>query len=143
MRRFFCEVCGADVSFAALRCPSCSAELGYVPARRTVTVVRPTGGVSFAVAGDGTEYWRCLNAAWKCNWMLAAAAGDEWCRSCRLTRGRPDDGRPDAVEAWAVAEAAKRRLVYQLDQLGLPIEARSAAAPGGLAFDLVYLPGSH
>ena len=40
-----------------------------------------------------------------------------------------------------VAEAAKRRLVHQLDTLGLPIEGRSPEDPEGLAFDLVHLPG--
>jgi hypothetical protein len=73
--------------------------------------------------------------------VLEAATGATWCRSCALTRGRPDDGRPDAVEAWTLAEADKRRLVYQLDQLALPIEPRSPANPNGLAFDLVHLPG--
>lgn len=38
-------------------------------------------------------------------------------------------------------EAAKRRLVYQLDTLGLPIAARSPQQPAGLVFDLVHLPG--
>ncbi len=39
------------------------------------------------------------------------------------------------------AEAAKRRLVAQLDALSLPIEARSPQVPDGLAFDLVHVPG--
>ncbi len=39
------------------------------------------------------------------------------------------------------AEAAKRRLIHQLDELSLPIEVRSTSAPDGLAFDLVHLPG--
>ena len=55
--------------------------------------------------------------------------------------GRPDEARPDAVAAWMIAEAAKRRLVHQLDTLGLPIEGRSSEDPEGLAFDLVHLPG--
>ena len=41
-----------------------------------------------------------------------------------------------------IAEGAKRRLVHQLDEIALPIEMRSATAPDGLAFDLVYLPGT-
>lgn len=40
-----------------------------------------------------------------------------------------------------IAEFAKRRLVHQLDEIGLPIEPRSNAVPDGLAFDLVHLPG--
>ena len=46
-----------------------------------------------------------------------------------------------AIEAWMVAEAAKRRLLHQLDELSLPVESRSEAAPDGLVFDLVHLPG--
>ena len=39
------------------------------------------------------------------------------------------------------AEAAKRRLVHQLDTLALPFELRSTSAPDGLVFDLVHIPG--
>jgi hypothetical protein len=98
----------------------------------------------FRLDGDDdgtTPLWRCMNAAWGCNWMLSADSGDTWCRSCRLTRGRPDVGRPDAIEAWMAAESAKRRLVHQLDELALPIEIQSDAMPDGFVFDLVYLPG--
>ncbi|MFP5486675.1 MAG: putative zinc-binding metallopeptidase, partial [Acidimicrobiia bacterium] len=90
---------------------------------------------------DGPTLWRCLNSAWGCTWMLPADSGETWCRSCRLTRGRPDVDRPDAIEAWMLAEHAKRRLVHQLDELALPIEIVSEARPQGLVFDLVFLPG--
>ncbi len=38
-------------------------------------------------------------------------------------------------------EAAKRRLVHQLDSLGLAFQSRSASTPDGLVFDLVHIPG--
>ena len=63
--------------------------------------------VSYLVDGMATHQWRCLNAPWGCNWMLPAAEGAIWCRSCRLTRGRPDAARPDAITAWSYAETAK------------------------------------
>lgn len=44
------------------------------------------------------------------------------------------------MTAWMMAEAAKRRVVHQLDSLALPIEPRSDDLPAGLAFDLVHLP---
>jgi hypothetical protein len=144
MRRFVCESCRADVAFDAACCELCRAILGYVPAQRTVRVLVPSDdAVSFSVDGETEEFWRCLNAAWGCNWMLPAGTGESWCRSCRLTRGRPDEARPDAVDAWSVAEASKRRLVHQLDELALPIEPRSDHTPDGLVFDLVHLPGCH
>ena len=142
MRRFACERCGSVIRFDASSCPICSALLGYVPAERTVRRLHPVGDdISYEVAGVAALQWRCLNASWGCNWVLPAAEGAIWCRSCRLTRGRPDDGRPDAIAAWSLAEASKRRLVHQLDRLRLPVGAEAGATAGTLVFDLVYLPG--
>ena len=89
----------------------------------------------------GREVWRCLNAAWGCNWTVGRSSDDPWCRSCRLTRVRPDDARPDAVAAWADVERAKRRLIHQLVGLHLPIEPAPDDVHATLAFDLVHLPG--
>jgi hypothetical protein len=130
------------IRFEAASCPVCSSLLGYVPLERSVRRLLPVGDdVSYQVAGLATRQWRCLNASWGCNWVLPAAAGAIWCRSCRLTRGRPDDGRPDAIAAWSLAEASKRRLVHQLDRLRLPVDAPSSGGGGRLVFDLVHLPG--
>ena len=143
MRIFHCDRCSNVVAFEAHQCPTCEAPLGYVDGERTIRVLVPTAEPStYTLADDDRPVWRCLNSAWGCNWVLPAGSENTWCRSCQLTRGRPDEGRPDAVEAWMAAEAAKRRLVHQLDELALPIDVRSAAVPDGLAFDLVYLPGA-
>jgi hypothetical protein len=142
MQRFCCERCGTEVEFEASSCPVCGVQLGYVPEQRTLRALTPSDdGVSYALSDGEFARWRCLNAAWGCNWMVPAATGATWCRSCALTRGRPDDARPDAIDAWMQVEASKRRLVHQLDQIGLPIEPRTPAAPHGLVFDLVHVPG--
>ena len=141
MRIFHCDRCDHAVPFSAQRCAVCDASLGYVADERTIHVLSDTPETAVFALADGRTVWRCLNAAWGCNWVVPAASDNPWCRSCQLTRGRPDEARHDAIEAWITAEAAKRRLVHQLDELSLPVEARSAAAPDGLAFDLVYLPG--
>ena len=52
------------------------------------------------------------------------------CRSCSLTRTRPADGDP-ALPAFAEAEAAKRRLVVELVELGLPINDRTPTRSAG------------
>ena len=142
MRSFECDDCGAAAAFEAARCEQCDVPLGYVPEQRVVRAL--LAGSEPAALYDpafGGAWWRCLNAAWGCNWMVPAADGGMSCRSCRLTCGRPDVDRPDATEAWMRAEADKRRLVHQLDALGLPVEARTDAMPDGLVFDLVHLPG--
>lgn len=142
MRQFHCDNCSHVVEFSAQVCPQCASPLGYVSASRAIRPLRPTAHDAVFETTDGElPLWRCLNAAWGCNWMVPTGSETPWCRSCQLTRGRPDEARPDAVAAWTTAEAAKRRLVYQLDELGLPIDIRSPSAPDGLVFDLVYLPG--
>jgi hypothetical protein len=142
MRVFACEHCASEIEFETSVCPVCASQLGYLPEERTIRELIPsTGSASYRIAGHARERWRCLNAAWGCNWLLPAATTAEWCRSCELTRGRPDAGRPNAITAWALAEAAKRRVVHQLDRLSLPVRARTASTPDGLVFDLVYLPG--
>jgi hypothetical protein len=141
MRRFRCDHCGHLVRFEASSCPVCGVLLGYVPSERTIRRLLPLDdGISYEVTGLPSPQWRCLNASWGCNWVLPAAAGAMWCRSCRLTRGRPDDARPAAVAAWSVAEASKRRLVHQLDRMRLPIGEPGGSAES-LVFDLVHLPG--
>lgn len=78
------------------------------------------------VALDGVA--RCANAdVANCNWLVDQPG--ELCGSCALTRTRPADGDGDAMAAFARAEAAKRRLVYQLDDFGLTTD--------GVVFDLL------
>jgi hypothetical protein len=142
VRRFTCERCGADVAFESSRCARCGSELGYLPEQLDVRVLRQASSPSeLTVDGVDHRLWRCLNAAWGCNWVLAAGGPTVWCRSCRLTRGRPDETNTSGIEAWSSIESAKRRLVHQLDALGLTFDERTQATPEGLAFDLVHLPG--
>lgn len=144
-----CGRCGQRIDFAASSCGACGAEVGFRPEGDEFVTIDERN----SALGD-PRYWRCLNAAWGCNWIVEADSGEIWCRSCRLTRGRPDTGRPDAIAAWETAERFKRRLVRQLMTLSLPIEAPmhpvgiDASDPSrddeldGVVFDLVHLPGN-
>ena len=58
------------------------------------------------------------------------------CFSCRLTRTRPAANDTVALEKLAKTEEAKRRLILQLGDLGLPIVPWDVK-PGGLGFDLI------
>jgi hypothetical protein len=145
MRRFVCRVCESEISFASTECDVCGAGLGFFPSTGELLPVRKVGDVEYTTptSGPGSVIsWRCLNFAWGCNWMLPKDAGAVWCESCRLTRGRPDESAVDAVLAWSSVEQAKRRLVFQLHGLGLPIHGPSPGTDDGVVFDLVYLPDS-
>ena len=98
-------------------------------------------GAEAAEIGSATVHRACANAAPAgCNWLVGSDPADHpdgLCRSCELTRTRPADGDLPGLEAFAKAEAAKRRLVFQLDEIGLPIVRRRDDPHRGLAFDLL------
>lgn len=151
VRRFDCQTCDAALTFDDTRCRSCSAEIGYFLDADHLGPIEPGNGATYRRRGapdHDPDWWRCLNTAWGCNWMVPLDDGNVWCAACRLTRGRPDESNPDAVRAWSHAEAAKRRLVAQLYRLGLPVAPPSrrdddtTSSDDGLVIDLVYLPDS-
>ncbi|MEA2155078.1 MAG: hypothetical protein QOE11_1218 [Solirubrobacteraceae bacterium] len=104
----------------------CETELAYDHATREIAALGP---------GDR----RCANELLAvCNW-LAPGAG-KLCAACALTRTRPADRDRDGLEALAAAEAAKRRLLFELAELGLPVESWRDRE-GGLVFD--FLSSEH
>ena len=124
MIAFACPVCVNLVTFESVRCLRCSTELAFDPDAR---LVRPAG----APGGEP----RCANAELAaCNWSAAEEGG--LCASCALTRTRPSDGDRDGLGGFAAAERAKRRLLFELYDLGLPVEGWTERE-GGLAFDLL------
>jgi hypothetical protein len=94
-------------------------------------------GGRVAVPGAGVEL-RCANQLIaECSWLAGPDAPGGLCLSCRLTRVRPADSDAAGLAAFARAEAAKRRLVFQLLDLGLPVEPLAQHPDRGLAFDLL------
>lgn len=87
---------------------------------------------------------RCANQKLAgCNWVPPQPG--RLCRSCRLTRTRPGDdelkSEQRVAELFVRSEAAKRRLVFQLLELGLPIVTHYDDPKAGLAFDLLTSRG--
>lgn len=126
MRAFSCPTCGQFVFFHNSVCLRCGSDLAFDPDESTMVVPRP-------------DQVRCSNLGLAaCNWLAEGADHDpELCLSCRLTRTRPDDGDEQAMSAFADAEHQKRRLVFQLLELGLPVQPYDEASDSGLAFDLL------
>jgi hypothetical protein len=111
LRAFACPTCRHLVTFESVRCLHCSTELAFDPDPREI--------VASAL--------RCANETIAaCNWL---AIPGELCASCARTRVRPADDDRVGMAAFPAAEAAKRRLLFTLGELGL--------AWGGLTFDLL------
>ena len=149
MRAFVCHQCHEQlVFFENTRCVHCQALLGFDPESRDVVALARQGDGTYRsvdVSGRGTatgdrRYRFCANEVLAvCNWLVPADAGSTptLCVSCRLTRTRPNDHDLDGLAAFADAEAAKRQLLFQLLDLGLPVVSRWEDPEHGLAFDLL------
>lgn len=143
MRVFSCQVCGQRVHFDNVRCERCCADLGYLPDRAQLHALRPVerdAGWVPINAGIG-RYQRCPN--WVdygvCNWMVPAAETG-LCAACRLNQVIPDLSNAENLALWSRMEAAKRRLVYSLLALGLPVVPKHVDAVRGLAFRFLADP---
>lgn len=155
MRAFTCGSCRRQlVFFENTTCLKCGTPLGYLPGAGRVVALRELGAGRFATLGgadpvtggadpgdDDVTYRRCANAAIAgCNWFVDGEGSPDTaglCPSCALTRTRPNDGDADGMAAFAKAEAAKRRLLFQLADLGLEVASRAEDPARGLAFDLL------
>ncbi len=138
MRVFTCDSCGQLVFFDNSQCLRCHSPLGYVHQRRDVVALTEVAPDHFVDLGTPVRAWqRCAtHAVTGCNWLVPAGS-NTLCESCTLTRTRPADGDMEGVAELLHGEMAKRRLIFQLAELGLPIVRRDEQARKGLAFDLL------
>ncbi len=71
-----------------------------------------------------------------CNWAVPEHESQQrFCRACRLNQVIPNLEDPKAKQAWIKLEECKRRLIYTLLELGLPLESRADDPERGLAFE--------
>ncbi|HUO37524.1 MAG TPA: putative zinc-binding metallopeptidase, partial [Mycobacterium sp.] len=137
VRAFACPVCHGFVPFVSSRCDHCHTEIGfdvYTNAMAPVSLGR-------AVVGE-RRLIRCARSdSLGCNWLVPEEEepGDQRRGRClpdSLVRREPDADDTIALEKLVDTAVALRRLVYQLLDLGLPVDP-FWRAEGGLAFDLL------
>jgi len=149
MQTYNCT-CGNRIYFENTQCVVCQKEIGWCEACSRMTALEPAGDTNGAggenaspsefVCGHsncGARLRKCQNYAVEniCNRCFPGTpaeapqpgdvpatveSSDGLCMSCELTKTIPDLSVAGNREKWARLEAAKRRLLYSLDRLGLP-----------------------
>jgi hypothetical protein len=156
MKLFTCPACTQTLHFENSRCTKCGHALAFLPEHGELTAIEPAADdpsgetaagsifVALGAAADGARYRLCGNAIdhAACNWAVAEKDTERFCRACRLNDVIPNLSDPQATLAWIKLEQSKRRLIYTLLQLGLPVESRAERGEAGLAFAFKQdLPG--
>src|SRR5690606_38438048 len=83
------------------------------------------------------KFKACANAAkGLCNWFVRAESSEELCLSCAMTRVVADLSSSESVAKLATIGAAKRRLMFNLQRLGLSVASKQQDRERGLAFEI-------
>lgn len=143
MRNFRCT-CGNTVYFENSQCLVCGRALGFLPGRLGVSALEPLPDARFRALADGAVYRQCRNYADEqvCNWMVASGDHQPYCRACRLNHVIPNLRDTRNRVLWARIERAKRRLLFGLYTLRLPVVGRDLDPDAGLAFDFLADPAA-
>lgn len=144
MKIFKCQCCGQVLHFENTVCLRCGRPVGYLPETAEMVAVTPEGAAwrrALAEGGaDGPERWRfCRN--WElsaCNWLIPEGNdGSGFCPACAHNRTVPDLSTPLHHARWQKIEVAKRRLIYTLMRLGLPMPLPGEGHAEPLVFDFL------
>jgi len=117
----------------------CGRALAYVPELADLVSLDRAEGDLWTSPRAGKRLRLCGNYVGHdvCNVAVAEGDPNALCRACRLTRTIPNLSRPENQRLWYDLEVAKRRLVYTLDELGLPLRNRAEDPQHGLAFEFL------
>lgn len=140
MQTFKCDYCAQLLFFENNLCIRCGHLLGFSIEEGDILSLKPSNDSSDRYVDvsdpDGAQYRLCQNSIKlnACNWLIPANEPDEYCMSCRLTDILPPIQDETRRIQWVKVETAKRRLLYTLIDLGLPVPSRAENPELGLAF---------
>jgi hypothetical protein len=136
MKLFRCDHCGRTLYFENTVCEHCGHRLGYWHETNMLFSLEADGARWMAPKLPGKHFVFCANAKYgACNWLVEAKPdGNPFCRACQHNELIPSMDSPQNVARWQVIERAKKRLIYSLLRLRLPLATRSQDFIHGLSF---------
>jgi hypothetical protein len=142
MKTFHCDFCQQLVFFENVRCVRCDHVLAYAADADEILALEPGEADQWRSHLSETQaraYRLCQNYGDQevCTWAIPAESADDFCLSCRLTKVIPDLGVAGNRERWFRLESAKRRLIYSLLRLNLPLANKTDDPQHGLAFEFL------
>lgn len=136
MKLFSCDHCGHTLYFENVVCEQCGHRLGYWHETDLLLSLEGDGGGWIAPMLPGKHFVFCANAGFgACNWLVEhLPGGSPFCRACRHNELVPPIDDAQSLLRWQVIERAKKRLIYSLLRLHLPLATRDEDGVHGLGF---------
>jgi hypothetical protein len=145
MKIFYCDHCGNLVFFENVQCLNCQHSLGFLPDVLDLSALEPSTNDSWRALTSTVKdrlYRQCQNGREHgvCNWLVPVEDTNPLCLACRMNQTIPDLTITGNLERWHKMELAKRRAIYTLLHLGLPVSGQNNRP--ALQFDfLADVPG--
>lgn len=145
MKTFYCDFCSQLIYFENIECVNCGHILGFCSDTQKNTTFKPIGNgmwESLAPRSQGKIYKQCANYSHEnvCNWMIPVESKENFCLSCNLNQTIPDIHIGNNRKYWYKLEQAKRRLVYSILSLKLPLKNKKQDPENGLVFEFLEGP---
>ena len=137
MRQFRCQ-CGQAVFFESNTCVACGAVLGFEIGAVDMLSLR-VGSDGLLLDPNGRAYRQCANGVdhGVCNWLMAPDDDNHLCVACRFNRTIPNLSSAQNLRRWSRFEIAKKRLLFTLHRLELPLVNGFEDPANGLLFDFI------
>ena len=139
MKLFTCQNCGQLLYFENTRCENCGSSLGFLSTNLDLLTLHPSGENDYQEHNHPEDHYRyCTNAQYNaCNWLVPATAENDLCAACQFNQTIPSLKEDAHLKLWRRMEVAKRRLLYTLLRMKLPLVSKETDPDGGLAFDFL------
>jgi len=138
LKTFSCY-CGNSLHFENSQCLACERAVGYLPDEQQLSALEPTDNGQWRALHNNRIYRQCKNYSEYavCNWMVPIDQQQTYCASCQLSHVIPNLTNPQNITLWYRLELAKRRLLYTLYNLRLPVVGRTQDPHKGLGFEFL------
>lgn len=133
VKTFHCH-CGAPVFFDNHQCLQCESSIGFDP---QIAAFVP---LDLSLEGSSLNHGvLCDNGVQfgVCNWVRSRDGESNLCVACQFNRTIPNLALDDNIKYWMALEHAKRRLIFTLMVLKLPLQNGWDAPGTGLLFDFL------
>ncbi|MEM8500970.1 MAG: putative zinc-binding metallopeptidase [Pseudomonadota bacterium] len=137
MKRFRCR-CGQLIFFDSTVCVRCNERLGFNPETLDMcTVNSDADGIWRTEAKSAFKMCKNTIDFQNCNWLVEAEDANTLCKGCRFNRTIPNLAKAENLTRWSKVEAAKKRLLFTIYSLRLPITDGFSDSLNGLFFDFL------
>ena len=138
MKTFRCY-CNNSLHFENTQCFTCNRMVGFLPEELQLSALEPAVDGNWLALFNDRKYRLCKNASVYnvCNWMVPIHDDHTLCLSCRLNHIIPNLNEPQNLTLWYRVEQAKRRLLYTLYSLNLPVISRQESPYKGMGFEFL------